>query len=215
MSAPTQQRTCLWPSVVTQRRQAFWQSFGRWFVRPFRQLTPVALIRRASSQGRPGAMTPKIARFLAAAAAGHAVPGARRGPRGSRISARCRRVLPLARIYYAVKANPAPPVLERLVGLDSSLRCREHRGGGRVPGRRRASARRSASATRSRRCRRSGARMPRGVTLFAFDSAEELEKLARSTRPARGSIAASWWRTRAPTGRCRASSAPRSRTPGS
>jgi len=38
--APTQQRTCLWPSVVTQRRQAFWQSFGRWFVRPFRQLRP-------------------------------------------------------------------------------------------------------------------------------------------------------------------------------
>ena len=28
--------------VVTQRRQAFWQSFGRWFVRPFRQLPPIA-----------------------------------------------------------------------------------------------------------------------------------------------------------------------------
>jgi ornithine decarboxylase len=27
--------------------------------------------------------------------------------------------LPLARIYYAVKANPAAPILERLVGLDS------------------------------------------------------------------------------------------------
>src|SRR5690242_9527282 len=43
--------------VVTQRRQAFWQSYGRWFVRPFRQLTPVASIRWASSQRRPGAMT--------------------------------------------------------------------------------------------------------------------------------------------------------------
>ncbi len=29
--------------------------------------------------------------------------------------------LPLARIYYAVKANPAAPVLERLVGLGSSF----------------------------------------------------------------------------------------------
>src|ERR1700748_1344056 len=27
--------------------------------------------------------------------------------------------LPLARIYYAVKANPAPQILERLVGLSS------------------------------------------------------------------------------------------------
>src|SRR5471032_3243846 len=58
--SPTQQRTCLWPSVVTQRRQAFWQSFGRWFVRPFRQLRPspsqVGVI-----EGGPGAMTPKIA----------------------------------------------------------------------------------------------------------------------------------------------------------
>ena len=29
------------------------------------------------------------------------------------------RALPLAQIYYAVKANPAPPILERLVRLDS------------------------------------------------------------------------------------------------
>ena len=29
------------------------------------------------------------------------------------------RVLPLARIYYAVKANPAPQILERLVRLSS------------------------------------------------------------------------------------------------
>lgn len=29
--------------------------------------------------------------------------------------------LPLARIYYAVKANPARPVLERLVGLGSAF----------------------------------------------------------------------------------------------
>ena len=34
---------------------------------------------------------------------------------------RLRRALPLARVYYAVKANPAAPILERLVGLDSSF----------------------------------------------------------------------------------------------
>ena len=31
------------------------------------------------------------------------------------------RALPLARIYYAVKANPAAPVLERLVKLGSAF----------------------------------------------------------------------------------------------
>ena len=52
-----------------------------------------------------------------------------------------RRTLPLARIYYAVKANPAPQILERLVGLSSFFdaasyrrsrgvpRCRRHAGG--------------------------------------------------------------------------------------
>ncbi|MGH7190351.1 MAG: type III PLP-dependent enzyme, partial [Acetobacteraceae bacterium] len=34
---------------------------------------------------------------------------------------RLRRTLPLAEIFYAVKANPAPPVLERLVSLGSSF----------------------------------------------------------------------------------------------
>jgi ornithine decarboxylase len=43
---------------------------------------------------------------------------------------RLKAALPLARIYYAVKANPAAPVLDRLVGLGScfdaapSRRCR-------------------------------------------------------------------------------------------
>ena len=32
---------------------------------------------------------------------------------------RLKAAMPLARIYYAVKANPAAPVLERLVGLGS------------------------------------------------------------------------------------------------
>ena len=32
-----------------------------------------------------------------------------------------RRLLPLARIFYAVKANPAPEVIQRLAGLGSSF----------------------------------------------------------------------------------------------
>src|SRR3954452_10044767 len=106
--------------VVTQRRQAFWQSYGRWFVRPFRQLMPVASIRRASSQRRPGAMTPKIARFLVEQQP--ATPCLVLDV--DRVEANFRalqRALPLARIYYAVKANPSHPVLERLVLLGSSF----------------------------------------------------------------------------------------------
>src|ERR1700684_701376 len=65
-------------------------------------------------------MTPKIARFLA-----------QQQPATpclvfdvDRVDANFRALrdaLPLARIYYAVKANPAPQVLERLVRLDSSF----------------------------------------------------------------------------------------------
>ncbi len=85
--------------------------------------------------------------------------------------------LPLARIYYAVKANPAPQVLERLVRLGSSFDAASFEEidaclqAGAEPARlsygntiKKASAIRSAHAA--------------GVTMFAFDSAEELEKLA-------------------------------------
>ncbi len=86
--------------------------------------------------------------------------------------------LPLARIYYAVKANPAPQILSRLVGLNSSFDA--------------------ASAEEVQACLDAGAApgvisfgntikkvsairraFAAGVSLFAFDSAEELEKLAR------------------------------------
>ncbi len=85
--------------------------------------------------------------------------------------------LPLARVYYAVKANPAAPILERLVGLGSSFDA--------------------ASIEEVEMCLEAGARPQTisfgntikkvsaiqrahaaGVTMFAFDSAEELEKLA-------------------------------------
>ncbi len=86
--------------------------------------------------------------------------------------------LPLARIYYAVKANPAQAVLERLAGLASCFDA--------------------ASFEEIEACLAAGARpeaisfgntikkaaairhaYEAGVRLFAFDSAEELDKLAR------------------------------------
>ncbi len=85
--------------------------------------------------------------------------------------------LPLARIYYAVKANPAAPILERLVGLGSAFdaasieevgMCLE---AGAAPGAisfgntiKKVSAIKRAFAA--------------GIGMFAFDSIEELEKLA-------------------------------------
>jgi ornithine decarboxylase len=95
-----------------------------------------------------------------------------------------RRTLPLARIYYAVKANPAPQILRRLVELSSFFDA--------------------ASYEEVAACLDAGARPDaisfgntikkasaidraheRGVTLFAFDSIEELEKLAKHAPGAR------------------------------
>src|SRR5580698_7319320 len=63
-------------------------------------------------------MTPKIARFLAEQqpATPCLVLDVDRVEDNFRA---LRNTLPLARIYYAVKANPAPQVLQRLVGLSS------------------------------------------------------------------------------------------------
>jgi ornithine decarboxylase len=90
-----------------------------------------------------------------------------------------RHALPLAHIYYAMKANPAPQILERLVGLGSSFdaagieEVEACLAAGAPPGRvsfgntiKKASAIARAHAA--------------GVDMFAFDSAEELEKLARN-----------------------------------
>jgi ornithine decarboxylase len=122
-------------------------------------------------------MTPKIARFLT-----HDRPAT---PclvvdleRVAENYAALAEALPLARIYYAVKANPAVPILSLLARLGSAFDA--------------------ASFEEVRACLQCGA-LPEaisfgntvkkasaiaaaheaGVTLFAFDSDEELEKLAR------------------------------------
>ncbi len=92
--------------------------------------------------------------------------------------------LPAARIYYAVKANPAAPILDRLAGLGSSFDAAsweeieaclaagaapEHISFGNTV--KKESAIKAAFAA--------------GVTMFAFDSEPELKKLARSAPGAR------------------------------
>ncbi len=95
-----------------------------------------------------------------------------------------KKALPLARIYYAVKCNPGQPVLERLTSLGSFFDA--------------------ASWEEIEACLAVGARaeaisygntikketaiqkaFAAGVTMFAFDSEAELEKLARSAPGAR------------------------------
>jgi ornithine decarboxylase len=128
-------------------------------------------------------MTPKVARFLAQ----HQPATPCMVLDVDRVEANFRTLrdaLPLARIYYAVKANPAHQVLERLVGLSSYFDA--------------------ASIEEVEACIDAGA-LPAaisfgntikkvsairrahqaGVTMFAFDSREELEKLARHAPGAR------------------------------
>lgn len=92
--------------------------------------------------------------------------------------------LPLARVYYAVKANPAAPILERLTGLGSSFDAASWEeiqaclAAGAQPGAisygntvKKVSAIRAAHEA--------------GVTMFAFDSGAELLKIARNAPGAR------------------------------
>ena len=128
-------------------------------------------------------MTPKIARFLVEQQP--ATPCLVLDV--DRVDANFRALqhaLPLARIYYAVKANPAPQVLERLVRLSSFfdaasfeevLACFD--AGARPEAISFGNTIKKVSAIR-------GAH-ERGVSLFAFDSIEELEKLAKHAPGAR------------------------------
>ena len=128
-------------------------------------------------------MTPKIARFLAQhqPATPCLVLDVDRVEQNFRA---LRDALPLARIYYAVKANPAHQVLERLVGLQSHfdaasieevIACLD------------AGAQPQAISFGNTIKKVSAIRRAHeaGVTMFAFDSREELEKLAQHAPGAR------------------------------
>jgi ornithine decarboxylase len=121
-------------------------------------------------------MTPKIARFLAQhqPATPCLVLDVDRVEDNFRA---LQRALPLARIYFAVKANPARPILERLVSLGSSFDAASWE---EVSGCLEAGARPEAISFGNTIKKVSAIRAAfrGGVTLFAFDSAEELEKLA-------------------------------------
>jgi len=92
--------------------------------------------------------------------------------------------LPLARIYYAVKANPAAPVLRRLVKLASNFDAASYE---EVAACLDAGARPEAVSFGNTIKKASAIRLAyeRGVSLFAFDSAEELAKLAKHAPGAR------------------------------
>jgi ornithine decarboxylase len=128
-------------------------------------------------------MTPKIARFLAdqQPATPCLVVDVDRVEENFRS---IRAALPLARIYYAVKANPARPILDRLVTLDSSFDAASFEeiqaclAAGAPP-----AAISYGNTVKKASSIRAAHRA--GVTMFAFDSAEELEKLAEHAPGAR------------------------------
>lgn len=123
-------------------------------------------------------MTPKIARFLEVQrpATPCLVLDVDRVEQNYRALAEA---LPLARIYYAVKANPARQVLERLVGLGSAFDAASWEeielalAAGAGPD--------SVSYGNTVKKESAIARaFAAGVRLYAFDSEEELDKLARA-----------------------------------
>ncbi len=142
-------------------------------------------------------MTPKVSRFLR----DHAPATPCLVLDVDRVEENYRRMtaaLPLARIYYAVKANPAVPVLERLVGLGSSFDAASWEeieaclaAGSRPEGISFGNTVKKESAIR--------AAYEAGVRMFAFDSEAELRKLARAAPGARvycrilvGNVGAEW-----------------------
>ena len=128
-------------------------------------------------------MTPKVAQFVA----DHTLATPCLVLDVDRVEHNYRRLthaLPLARVYYAVKANPAAPILERLAGLGSAFDA--------------------ASIEEIEYCIDAGAEPAAisfgntikkisaiqrahaaGITMFAFDSVEELDKLAAHAPGAR------------------------------
>jgi ornithine decarboxylase len=122
-------------------------------------------------------MTPKVARFLAEQqpATPCLVLDIDRVAEKFRA---LREALPLATIYYAVKANPAPQVLGRLATLGSSF---DAAGAEEIDACLAAGARPEAISFGNTIKKVSAIRraFAAGVRMFAFDSAEELAKLAQ------------------------------------
>lgn len=123
-------------------------------------------------------MTPKIARFLrdSAPATPCLVLDLDRVEENYR---RLTSAMPLARIYYAVKANPAQPILRRLVGLGSCFDAASFEevaaclDAGALP-------ETISYGNTVKKERAIADAYARGVRMFAFDSEAELRKLARS-----------------------------------
>jgi ornithine decarboxylase len=122
-------------------------------------------------------MTPKVAQFLAERqpATPCLVLDVDRVEQNYRTLAGA---LPLARIYYAVKANPAAPILRRLVSLGSRFDAASFEeialclAAGAAPG----------AISYGNTIKKVGAirqAFDAGVTMFAFDSGEELDKIAQ------------------------------------
>lgn len=88
-------------------------------------------------------------------------------------------VLPLATVFYAVKANPAPQILDLLEGMGS---CFDTASRGEIDMALAAGATpdRISFGNTIKKERDIAYAYEKGVRLFAFDSTEELEKLARS-----------------------------------
>jgi ornithine decarboxylase len=128
-------------------------------------------------------MTPKVARYLEEVAP----PTPCLVLDLDRVEQNFRRLqaaMPLARIYYAVKANPAAPILDRLVGLGSFFDAASLQEVGACLA---AGARPEAISYGNtvKKERDIAAAFARGVRMFAFDSEAELRKLARSAPGAR------------------------------
>lgn len=87
--------------------------------------------------------------------------------------------LPEASVFYAIKANPAPAILKRLVSLGSSFDCASLNeidmvlAAGGTPDR-------ISFGNTIKKERDIAGAYERGVRIFAFDSTMELDKLARS-----------------------------------
>ena len=95
-----------------------------------------------------------------------------------------RTYLPLAKVFYAVKANPAGEIVDLLRGLGSSFDVAS-RGEVEFCLGRGVTAERISFGNTIKKERDIAYAYERGVRLFAFDSAAELEKLARSAPGAR------------------------------